>query len=116
MAKGSARRGPVQHESDKPEPVLAPVRSRSGPVDSQVVFRGFFCVVPGLYVVAVCKMGVVARLLVVAFFVVLCGSLVVIRGMLVVFRCAAMMFGAFFRRGDPLLRNSGSGCSQALRV
>lgn len=56
---------------------------------------GFLGVVYRTQMVPVCHMGMVPRLLVVARFVVLRGGPVVMRGMLVMLRCLAVMFSAF---------------------
>jgi hypothetical protein len=45
--------------------------------------------------VAVCQMGVMPGLFVLAGFVVLCGGAVVPRSVLVMLRCLAVMFSAF---------------------
>jgi hypothetical protein len=64
-------------------------------VCGDVLLSGFFGVVFSLYMVAVCQMGIVPCLFVVASFVVLCGGPVVPRSVLVVVRCLAVNFGAF---------------------
>jgi hypothetical protein len=74
-----------------------------------VVLRSFFRVVFGLHVMAVSQVSVVPGPLVVARVMVLGGSDMVLRSLLMVLCCLAMMVSGFFRHGSSsLLRNSSS--------
>ena len=64
-----------------------------------VVLRSFVRVVFRLHVMAVRQVSVMPGLLVVARIVVLGGSHMVPRSMLMVLCCLAMMFNGFFRHG-----------------
>ena len=79
------------------------------PVRCRVMFRGFFRMVFRLYMMAVRQMCVVAGLFMFTRFVVLRGSYVVGRSLLMMFRCLTMMIGAFFRHGILTFGNSGTG-------
>jgi hypothetical protein len=69
------------------------------PVFFGVVLGGFFCVVLRFQMMPMRHMSVMTGLLVFARFLVIRGSPMVLRGMLQVLCCLAMMFSAFFRHG-----------------
>jgi hypothetical protein len=58
-----------------------------------VVLRGLFMMMFGMKMVAVCDMGVVRSLFVIAGIVMLGCFFVMMRGVLMVFGCSPMMFG-----------------------
>ncbi len=60
-----------------------------------VVLGGFFCVLGGLDMVAVCQVGMVGGGFVIAAFMVLGGFAVVARSVVVVLRCLLVMLNCF---------------------
>ena len=67
---------------------------------------GFRRVVFSLYMMAMRQVSVMTSFLVFACVVVFCGGQMVPRSLLMMFRCLAMMFGAFVGHRDPLFVDS----------
>jgi hypothetical protein len=67
-----------------------------------LVFGSFFGVLFSLYMVAMRQMSVMAGLFVIACFVVFCCIEMMVRSLLMMLRCLAMMFGALVRHRKPL--------------
>jgi len=81
------------------EPPISDLALLAMAVCGSVVFGSLICVVLSLHIMTLRQMGVMTGLLEFSRLVVLRGSPVVLRRVLVVFRCLAVMISAFFRHG-----------------